>query len=57
MCRCGCGKRATHAGLGDGIVLMVGCLLSVRRWVRDGYPDGQESVDRNLNDPCTNVQA
>ena len=36
-CSC-CGKRATHVGLGDGVALMSGCEMRVRRWVRDGYP-------------------
>lgn len=36
-CGCGCKARATHVGLGDGIALMSGCELKVRRWVRDGY--------------------
>lgn len=35
-CPCGCGTRATHTGLGDGLALTSGCELSVRRWVRDG---------------------
>lgn len=39
-CYCGCKKRATHTGLGDGVALTMGCELSVRRWVRDGYPKG-----------------
>lgn len=34
-CTC-CGKRATHVGLGDGLALMDGCEMRVRRWVRDG---------------------
>ena len=34
-CSC-CGKRATHVGLGDGVALMSGCEMRVRRWVRDG---------------------
>lgn len=38
-CSCGCGKRATHVGLGDGLALTIGCEMKVRRWVRDGYPD------------------
>jgi len=37
-CHCGCGKRATHVGLGDGLALTDGCEMYVRRWVRDGYP-------------------
>ena len=36
-CSCGCGGRMTHIGLGDGLGMMGGCELSVRRWVRDGY--------------------
>jgi hypothetical protein len=36
-CSCGCKQRQTHVGLGDGVALMGGCELSVRRWVRDGY--------------------
>jgi hypothetical protein len=37
-CPCGCGRTATHSGLGtNGIALMWGCELRVRRWVRDGY--------------------
>ena len=27
---------ATHSGLGDGACMMIGCELTVRRWVRDG---------------------
>ena len=34
-CSC-CGKRATHVGLGDGLALIDGCEMRVRRWVRDG---------------------
>ena len=37
-CRCGCGRRSTHVGLGDGLALTDGCELSIRCWVRDGYP-------------------
>lgn len=35
-CRCGCGARATHHGAANGVALVSGCELSVRRWVRDG---------------------
>ena len=35
-CYCGCNGRATHSGLGDGACMMIGCELTVRRWVRDG---------------------
>lgn len=35
-CYCGCKARATHSGLGDGICLVMGCEMFVRRWVRDG---------------------
>lgn len=35
-CQCGCNKRATHLGMANGIGLMPGCELRVKRWVRDG---------------------
>jgi len=36
-CPCGCGGRRTHAGMANGVCLMSGCELRVRRWVRDGH--------------------
>ena len=35
-CRCGCKGRETHHGRANGVTLMSGCELYVRRWVRDG---------------------
>lgn len=35
-CYCGCGRRATYTGGSNGVAMMHGCELSVRRWVRDG---------------------
>lgn len=35
-CSCGCKRRATHFGLGDGVALTRGCEFYIRRWVRDG---------------------
>jgi hypothetical protein len=35
-CPCGCGNRATHTGRGNGIALVIGCQMAIRRWVRDG---------------------
>jgi hypothetical protein len=35
-CRCGCGGWSTHLGMANGVALMDGCELSVRRWVRWG---------------------
>lgn len=34
-CRCGCGGRLTHYGMANGVALMGGCVLSVRRWVSE----------------------
>jgi hypothetical protein len=34
-CPC-CKRRATHLGMANGICLMSGCELSVRRWVKEG---------------------
>jgi hypothetical protein len=35
MCPCGCRKRSTHRGKANGVTLMSGCELLVRRWVKD----------------------
>ncbi len=35
-CGCGCGTRQTLVGMANGVALMSGCELHVRRWVRDG---------------------
>lgn len=35
-CMCGCKQRALHLGMANGVCLVVGCELSIRRWVRDG---------------------
>jgi hypothetical protein len=34
-CHCGCGTRATHLGMANGIALMSGCEMRVRRWVKE----------------------
>lgn len=33
-CLCGCGGPTTHVGMANGLGLIAGCELSVRRWVR-----------------------
>lgn len=33
-CWCGCGGRATHRGMANGICLVTGCELRIRRWVK-----------------------
>jgi len=33
-CRCGCGQKATYIGKCNGLGLMSGCELRVRRWVK-----------------------
>lgn len=42
--RCGCGNKRTHVGLGDGVALMDGCEMCVRRWVRDGVNASHSAV-------------
>lgn len=37
-CYCGCGRRQTHLGMCNGVGLICGCELSVRRWVNGGRP-------------------
>ena len=34
-CPCGCGTRATHLGMANGIGLMSGCEMRVRRWIKE----------------------
>ena len=36
-CCCGCKARATYLGMANCVCLTMGCELSVRRWVRDGF--------------------
>ena len=33
-CQCGCNGRITHLGMAQGAVMMSGCELTVRRWVK-----------------------
>lgn len=35
-CWCGCKQRATHSGMCNGMSMITGCELVIRRWVRDG---------------------
>lgn len=35
-CGCGCKTRATHRGFANGVALVSGCELKVRRWVWTG---------------------
>lgn len=35
-CPCGCKRRATHYGRANGVTLMSGCELRVRRWIKEG---------------------
>ena len=35
-CHCGCGRRATHLGMANGMALASGCQLAIQRWVKTG---------------------
>ena len=35
-CLCGCETRANFMGMANGVCLIIGCEIYVRRWVRDG---------------------
>ena len=35
-CSCGCGRRATHRGMANGVCLTTACELAIRRWVKTG---------------------
>ena len=41
MCHCGCRKKETHIGTCNGVGLISGCELTVRRWVRDWQEPGR----------------
>lgn len=34
QCPCGCGGKATHAKMANGVCLGRGCELSVQRWIK-----------------------
>lgn len=36
-CHCGCKRRATHLGMANGVTLITGCELLIRRWVKQGW--------------------
>ena len=36
LCHCGCGKRATHMGMVNGVGMTQACGLGIRRWVKTG---------------------
>ena len=35
-CHCGCGGKATHLGMANGVGLTRGCEMSMQRWVKTG---------------------
>lgn len=35
-CYCGCGGKASHSGRANGLALVQGCELAMRRWVKTG---------------------
>lgn len=49
-CSC-CGRRATHVGTANGMAMMGGCDLRVRRWVKQGSIAIQRSSARFTYSP------
>lgn len=35
-CSCGCKQRAAFVGMANGVALVSGCELRIRRWVKTG---------------------
>lgn len=35
-CWCGCGTDKTHRGLANGVCLISGCEMAIRRWAKEG---------------------
>lgn len=48
-CRCGCGRASTHRGMANGVAMMVGCELHVRRWVRNPEDIYRQARERRAN--------
>lgn len=42
----GCEQRACYVGCANGLGMMSGCELHVRRWVRDGYRGLAAPIDQ-----------
>lgn len=40
LCLCGCRRRVTHIGMCNGVGLIWGCELRVRRWAKGGEERG-----------------
>lgn len=48
-CSCGCDRASSHRGMANGICLVSGCELSIRRWVKD--PSADLRRDHARRDP------
>jgi hypothetical protein len=44
-CSCGCGKNVTHSGCSNGLALVSGCELYVRRWMRDPEDARRQQIE------------
>ena len=38
-CHCGCGRRATHLGMANGVCLTMGCEWYIAKWIRANHKD------------------
>jgi hypothetical protein len=47
-CHCGCGQRATHIGMANGIGLTSGCELAIARWVKTGRTCANKTPNAEL---------
>ncbi|MGW4720486.1 hypothetical protein [Nocardia sp. NPDC004260] len=45
-CYCGCTGKASHGGAANGVALVAGCELAMRRWVKTGEYRTQEELER-----------
>ena len=43
-CHCGCGGKQSHGGYANGVAMTGGCEWSIRRWVKQGYPQHQSTT-------------